>query len=452
MNIGTKSHARLAGIVVLLLTVVALYVPHTDITLKCDEANTLYQNANSLPSALFAYFSPNNHLLHSALLWLTTTLGGTAAVFVRFPAFAAGLLSVAMTFRLGRKFGGYRVGMAAAGLLAVNLSFAGFSVNARGYTLSILLTLIIVELVFCRPSPLSRRSRYGLLLVSAALVMVLPTMVMVIVAAGLWVLWRAVYRQDRPARLSILPLVLGTLTGGLFYLPAFLMGYIGGHIAQFGDSSPFHVLSLWADMMFGTPVNGLIFVVGCAAGLFYTLTHEGKRPLLVIAFVVFGVTALIAAGQWLLTGRLLFARNYFYLLGILALVGGLGLAHLARRLTVPLVAVLLASAFLPLQMLGESGDIDALLDRIYANLTPGDAVLVGPCWDAPVLYHMTQQGDRDRFWPSRTATERVFAVSHGQSIDTLLQLYRSQETLSACQPVDDGTWGSFETYVCTVNE
>ena len=75
---------RLASAVALILTALALYAPYLNRIMFCDEANTLYQYSQDLARALFSYATPNNHMLHSALVWTMTHLAGTSTVAVRF--------------------------------------------------------------------------------------------------------------------------------------------------------------------------------------------------------------------------------------------------------------------------------------------------------------------------------------------------------------------------------
>ncbi|MEO8393863.1 MAG: hypothetical protein ABI700_12800, partial [Chloroflexota bacterium] len=168
---------RLATIIVLVLAANALYAPYINRIMMCDEANTLYQYADDLLRALFSYATPNNHMLHSALVWTITNLAGTSPVAVRFVALSSALLATALMFRVASRFAGFRAGVAAAAFLIATLSFADYAVNARGYTLSVALTLLLIDRLFLTRSIYTRRYRYSLLLISFALILLLPSMI-----------------------------------------------------------------------------------------------------------------------------------------------------------------------------------------------------------------------------------------------------------------------------------
>jgi hypothetical protein len=89
-------------ILIFLLAVPLVYIPNLTRTIRYDEAYTFLHYADSPVHALLLYTYPNNHFLDSFFVWLSTTLMGTSLIAIRFPSFAAGLLSVAMLYRLGR--------------------------------------------------------------------------------------------------------------------------------------------------------------------------------------------------------------------------------------------------------------------------------------------------------------------------------------------------------------
>jgi hypothetical protein len=139
---------RLLTITLLLLIFAALTIPYLNRTMQYDEAYTVRHFAVSPVRALFSYTDPNNHLLHSFIVWGISLVSGTSPVAVRFPAFGFALLSLGMMFRLGKRLINFEGGVMAAILLATNLTFADYAVNARGYTLSIFLALALIAQVF----------------------------------------------------------------------------------------------------------------------------------------------------------------------------------------------------------------------------------------------------------------------------------------------------------------
>ncbi len=148
IGLRKRGHGHQVLIVALLLATFGFYVSFVSRTIQYDEAYTLRHFAVHPGIALLSYTEPNNHMLHSLLVWVSTTLAGMSLVAVRFPALLMALLAVAMMYRVGCRLGGWQVGLLAAAFLVTNGVFADYAVNARGYTLAIFLTLALVDQVF----------------------------------------------------------------------------------------------------------------------------------------------------------------------------------------------------------------------------------------------------------------------------------------------------------------
>ena len=79
--------------------------------------------------------------LYYALVWPVSRLS-TDPGWIRLPSALLGLAAVVVVFRLGRRLGGERVAVLAAGGLALSWGLARYSVEARSYTLALLLVSI----------------------------------------------------------------------------------------------------------------------------------------------------------------------------------------------------------------------------------------------------------------------------------------------------------------------
>jgi hypothetical protein len=76
--------------------------------------------------------------LYYALVWPVTRLS-TDPAWIRLPSALLGLAAVVVVFRVGRRLGGERVALLGAGGLALSWGLARYSVEARSYTLALLL-------------------------------------------------------------------------------------------------------------------------------------------------------------------------------------------------------------------------------------------------------------------------------------------------------------------------
>ena len=94
----------LAGAVLIRLLYIQQPIRH-------DEAYTyLYFAAQPLGSALSDYTVPNNHLFHTFLVKVVTSVLGGSLPAIRLAAFVTGLLVVPAVYLLTRRFGGDRGG------------------------------------------------------------------------------------------------------------------------------------------------------------------------------------------------------------------------------------------------------------------------------------------------------------------------------------------------------
>jgi len=115
-----------------------------------DEAYTVVTFAGApLNEALSDYHHPNNHIFHTLLVHLALKLYDPVRMIappwvVRFPAFLAGVLLVLLVYFFTRRLYGsqaaFIAGCAAAGMPAM----ISFSVIARGYSLMMFFTLLIL--------------------------------------------------------------------------------------------------------------------------------------------------------------------------------------------------------------------------------------------------------------------------------------------------------------------
>lgn len=443
MNKQRPIKQRLTAAVALLLGMLALYTPYLNRIMFCDEANTLYVYAQDLARALLSYATPNNHMLHSALVWCMTNLAGTSAPVVRFIALAGAMLSVALMFRVAAKVAGLRAAVAACVFLITTFAFADFAINARGYTLSVALTLLLIDRIFLTRNVWTRRYAYSLMAICFALILLLPSMLMLIAAAAAWFLWCA--RSQRHYISLIPPMIVGVAAAGVFYLPSFMQGLFSQHINAFGESDLLVLLRLWLEQTFNTPIIGLIFATSCIAGV-VMLARRYLRARAIIVMVL-AVTALVAIAQIIVLHKLFFARNYLFLIAPIALLGGIGFSYFARRWTVPLMALMLVASAIPLR--GLDGDYleKQVVALVNQNVGEHDQILCGPCFNAPVQHYLlhNDQGYKLFFSPE---TERVFVLLREGTYQDVLALYNMQNNVTDCQPVTDGSWGAFEVYLC----
>lgn len=409
----------------ILLVASALAIPHLSSTLTYDEAYTFTHFAQSPAQALLLYSVPNNHLLYSFLMWLSQTTIGTAELSLRLPAVAVTLLATALIYRLGRCISGSRiVGYFAALLLVTNPGVLTYASLARGYNLSILLGLLLVYLALYTP-----RRHYGVLLCTSALVMTLPSMLLLIGAIGLWALF---YKRQ-----LVMPIIVGTICGMLFYIPSLLENGLSFY-ANFTPSTIQQLATEFFDLAFGSWIYA--FLLGLSISVWVLSKPFDQASILLLIILVSAI--LLVPVQKALLGSVFFGRNYIYLLPFVCLLAALGLG--ARTLLpIPEAIVVLAVAGLGLwtfyQMPTDTEIVEILVE--IEALNEPDALVLGCCVNVPVWYYLDYSPDLllPQGSDSIYVVETVF-----ENIETLAEQYSFNT--SSCQIYD--VWAGYQVYLC----
>ncbi len=438
--------------VILLLAVFGFYAAFCQRTLQYDEAYTLRHFAINPGIALLSYTEPNNHMLHSLLVWLSTTLMGFGLIAIRLPTLMLALLSVALIFRVGRKLGGWRVGIAAAAFLSVNRTFADYAVNARGYTLSIFLALVLVDLVFLSPPKHTRRYRYGLLFTCLALMITLPTHIILIAGVLAWLVWRSLYAPmaRRAYRQSLLAVVIGTLLGSIFYLPSALLGQVSRSFERFGYTDLGALASGWLDSIFGGSLLGVLLLFCLIVGLVGLLRKRDRR-LLQITLSLAGVTLAAVLVQFVVLGRTFYERNFLYLLPIVCLFAALGLKALTRRWTLlAVVAMLIGAVLLLPPSLSAKTVVDQMITYIDTQLSSRDMVLVSNFADEPMIYTLQEGGEWDRLLLPDKDRLVVFAQAEDE-LPPLFAAYGLTPYVDQCAPLP-AISDTFRVFACSLRQ
>ena len=193
---GTPRHSLELGA----LSVVALVVRLGFLgqPIRYDEAITYNEFASRpLYYGLSFYPEPNNHLLNTLLVHVTSGALGGEAWAVRLPALVAGVLLVPATYVLGWLLHGRAAGLLAAALVAASSYLTEYSTNARGYTLQALAFCV----TFCLTVWATRR-RSGTALLLAAVVATLgfwavPTMLYGVAVIAGWLAAEALAGRAR---------------------------------------------------------------------------------------------------------------------------------------------------------------------------------------------------------------------------------------------------------------
>lgn len=187
----------LTGLVATLARWPFMYLP-----MRFDESYTYLQYASPpLYVTVSKYDAPNNHVLHSVLVWLATRIGGNSPEVIRSPAFLCGVLTAILAAWWVARRTGRWWGMVTGCMVAVSSPLVEYSVNARGYTLVHLL-LMWIWVISDEWSHKPSRAGIGVIAVLSTLALwTMPTAIYPLIVLGVCI-WGSTY-QDSPEPLRL---------------------------------------------------------------------------------------------------------------------------------------------------------------------------------------------------------------------------------------------------------
>jgi uncharacterized membrane protein len=224
--------ARLApgDLVVLLILIAAgagLRVAYAGQPMRPDEA-AAYGDfaARSWPELLASYPRPGNHILHTALVKLSTGVFGDAPWAIRLPALLAGIAIIPLTAWAGLRLVGRAGALVGAAIVAAWGPLVLHATNARGYSLVVAASLVVLALVVSlrdRPS----RWRWAAVALAVALGMwTIPIMLYPAGGVAAWYLLSTVAGDTSQPGFDMQRLTFATAGAAaltvLFYLPILL--------------------------------------------------------------------------------------------------------------------------------------------------------------------------------------------------------------------------------------
>ncbi len=140
-EMGSGSYWLVISMLVFLAAIIRLALINYPV--RYDEAYTFIKfSSRPIRYILTDYSAPNNHIFHSLLVSFSYQLFGMHLWSLRLPALVSGILSVVAAFLAGRKLYGKMAGTLAAAGIALAPMMIDFSVNARGYSLLCLFSLL----------------------------------------------------------------------------------------------------------------------------------------------------------------------------------------------------------------------------------------------------------------------------------------------------------------------
>ena len=304
-----------------------------------------YLITKPLGTLFITYDAPNNHIFHTFLAHLSYDWFGQTLPALRLPALTAGILLIPAAYLAARSyFHDPRTALFTAVLTAASSALVDYSVNARGYTLFCLLTLLVFSLAIYLKKRRSPVGWFMFVLFSVLGAYTIPTMLYPLAIIYAWLFLSALVGETHPAygKTFILYLAAAGLVSGLLtfllYVPIILHAGPQALFANptvsarpwavFMPTYPHFFDQAWALWTRDLPlvVSGLI-LIGFAAGFIL----QGK---LSPARISFALVAIVLSPLMVLAQRLTpFGRVWLFLLPFYQMFACAGLLALWERFT-----------------------------------------------------------------------------------------------------------------------
>ena len=402
--------------------------------MRYDEAATwLFFSSKSVLYSLVSYTLPNNHVLHSILVSISTFVFGNHPWAIRLPAFLAGVAMIPLSYAAGKRFYGEDAALLTAAFVASSSVLVEFSTNARGYTI---VAAIFLALIVLAPSPEAEpRAWRRFAVLSAIGFFTIPTMLF---PFGVVVGWLALSiararntdRADAAKRLArTVLLTIGLVV--LAYLPALL--WTGPH-AFFANR--YIVSQPWGSWVraIGPSLgstwiswNRDLTIAGAAAFLLFFVMGLGRDKARLVLVTVVWFSALLIVERWVP-----FRRVWTFLIPIYWMTVAAGIVFVVRRqrwaapLAIALClaiggSVLASGSVLRSQETGYFPDAERVVVSLRA-LGTGDKVLAYNPAQVPLQYYARLHHETLPLGsPSRT-DRRIFIVVDSAIGQTLGQV------------------------------
>jgi hypothetical protein len=416
--VAAESRLHLGALGALSLVAVLVRLEFLFQPMRYDESGTYVHYASQpLYIGLTTYTAPNNHLLNTLLIHLSTGVFGNHPWAIRLPALIAGILIVPATYLAARLLYDRSTALVAAALVAASSVLIEYSTNARGYTAVALIFILLIALATRLRHSRSPAAWAAFVALAALGFFAIPTFLYAFGAVVAWlVLAIAAERRNSLLRDRLLPsLAAAALLTGLLYAPVAAASGVHSLVGNafvapetwgsFARELPPSLADTFAGWHRDQPLP--VWIALAAAFLAGLALHRRLSP---VRFSPVGGALVFIPPVLVLQHVVPFERVWLFLLPLYLTTVAAGLVCLARLLpwrahrqaVVAAVSVALcvtlAGKAVASQAVYHSEDTSTFRDApdvaayLKGQLRPGDRVLAAPPADLILEYYLDSEG------------------------------------------------------------
>lgn len=306
-----------------------------DAPIKYDEAYTLYNYVDSGVAELVHYSAPNNHMFHSFLVKVSFVLFGGGEAAIRIPSYVCGLLTIPLAAIAAAHLHRSN-GVLAAAIMGVYPYLVYYGVLARGYTILLVFTLLLLILLTRFVESPSSGLYLPIAVVISGGLFTMPSFAFPTVGLFAWMLVARAVRGHSLVQLvthvSIPCVALSVLITSVLYAPVLLISdgidaitnnrFVASvPLPEFFAAMPQHICDTFAILLIDiSPSISILFLGGLIAGVGSCVKSRNWAPVLLLPVVLAGSIVLLVVKH-----AVPFPRTWIYLLPLaIVLVDAVG--------------------------------------------------------------------------------------------------------------------------------
>jgi 4-amino-4-deoxy-L-arabinose transferase-like glycosyltransferase len=401
-----------------------------------DEAYTYiaFSRQNWL-GILSDYSLPNNHILNSLLIKLSTALLGNHPWTLRIPALLAGLASILLAYLFGKHMFGVNMGLLVCVLVAWLPAIIFYDTVARGYSLVTFFSLLAWFLGWVVLEKRQWRYWLGISASIALGFLAAPTMALPAVSIYLWMLGELILRKEKQISAYLRWFISGCVSGimiVILYTPVLIFSgwrkLLANNFVRPVESSTYfsrmlwrHLSDIWDSWNQDTPLAlALILVLGMLLSLFFFRKNSTTRLHLAIPMFLWFAVFIILRRPTVydrLWSFLLIPAMFWAAIGLNGITQRirLGKYRMNQALVIISVVALMGFTLASLPAIPENwskmSNIEAMAIELQAGLQESDMVLAGYPHAPPLWYYLSRLGVDDFSWKAQTNFERAFVLT-----------------------------------------
>jgi len=380
--------------------------------MKWDESRTFDRAYGSFLYGL-EYDEPNNHVLNTLLERVSIATFGPNPLAGRLPAYLCGIAAIPLIFIASRAIMPGGCGYFAAAAVGIWPYLILYSANGRGYSLIVLLTVVLI-LIGSRVIDLPSRGGIALFAIASALgLFTIPSMLFMVAGAFAWIALVLLIRgQSVKQILLIFFLPAGALTiaiTAVLYTPVVLVSNGFQDIVDnrwvspeawnefLGQLAP-HLRLTMSTLASHLPLPALAVVVILAALGFYSAARRRNWTLFFLLPLTLGVSAALL----LCEHRIPFPRTWIFMLPLIFLTADAGFSQIlewspsggrslfigALYIAIPILPAGFISSY-PAQRYSEFPEAPVAAQFLKPILAEGDMIISSATAKDPTFFYLS---------------------------------------------------------------